>query len=140
MPRAICGRLARPAAGAFLTLLALGLLSSGSARAGCLNHRPSEAHFDALVLAGAMPEAADYEAASPPKRMPTCDGPMCSRGPAAPPISSITAPDGQDSWACLLETLDPGTNPPRPLPHDAIPARPSDRDTSIFHPPRIAPI
>ena len=137
MRRSIFGRPARPMAGAFLTLLACGLLSSGSARAGCVNHRPSEAHFDSLVLAGALPEASDYEAASPPKRMPTCDGPMCSRGPAAPPVSSWTVPGHHDSWACLVESLDPDTTPPAPLPTDVAPARPTDRDTSIFHPPRI---
>lgn len=145
MARLRFGHLARSMAGAFLTLLAVGLLSPGSARAGCVNHRPSMSHFDSLVLAGAMPEAERFEASSAhsktlPGRAPTCSGPMCSQGPAAPPSSSWTVTDGHDSWACLVALLDRAKTPPMPLPPETIPARPSDRDTSIFHPPRIASV
>lgn len=134
MARRTPRRLATPMAGA---LLVLATLAPGSARAGCYKPHATASHFELLVRVGAMAEPiGPGSEATPPGRPPTCSGPLCSRGPAAPPVTSWTAPGVPESWACLVERLRPDAASPSPLPRDAAPRRPADRALSIFHPPR----
>lgn len=137
MPRPIPERLARPMAGACLALLALAVLAPGTSRAGCVQDHLAPSHFEHLVRAGAMPEAAVVGSeATLPGKPPTCSGPTCSRGPAAPPLSTWVASGVHESWACLAERLLPAAASPSPLPPVAAPDLPADRALSIFHPPR----
>jgi hypothetical protein len=138
MPRLILMRLARLATGAFLTLLACVLSAPGSAVAGCAHDRPTASHFEGLTRAGAMAGLDSVEA--PAGKLPTCSGPLCSRGPAAPPSSPWGVAPARDSWACLVERLTPAPSLEHPLPAEAVAALPSPVGQSVFHPPRVSPI
>src|SRR5689334_11815010 len=115
-------RLARPMAAALYALLVLAASSSGSARAGCVIPHETASHFENLVRLGALPEAAEHDAAMPAEKPPTCNGPHCSRGPAAPPASSWAATPGPETWACLAERLLPAAASSSSLPPDATTA------------------
>jgi len=127
-----------------LTLLAFGLLAPGSARAsGCVHDRPMASHFEGLIHAGAMSESHDAAPSTSshranPGRVPTCSGPLCSQGPAAPSSSPWVAPEIHDSWALMAGRLDPSARGSRPLAPEATPLLPSQRGPSVFHPPRVA--
>ena len=140
MPRPISWRLTRYLAGAFLTLLAWNLVTPGSAFAGCVHDRPTVSHFEGLIHAGAMSEPADVPSAQTlPGLPPTCTGPLCSRGPAAPPPAPwASTASVRDSWAYLVEILDPAPSLTNVLPPEARLDLPSPCGPSVFHPPRIA--
>jgi hypothetical protein len=139
MPTPIFKRLMRPQSGAFLTLLALGLLAPGSVRAaGCSHDKHAISHFDLLVQTGAIADSDELTEAARPMGPTKCDGPMCSRKPAAPSPSPSLATGGHDSWACLLEKLDERRTPPSRFAPVAAPVLSIGRHTSIFHPPRGA--
>ena len=141
MPRLILWRLARLAAGAFLTLLACVLVAPGSAVAGCAHDRPTASHFEGLIRAGAMADSDDARSAGATSgKVPTCSGPFCSQGPAAPPSSPWSVSPVRDSWACLVEHLAPAPSLDHPLPPEATAALPSPLGQSVFHPPRVSPI
>ena len=124
-------------AGAIFALLAVVAALPGSARAGCLIPHDSASHFEHLVRAGALPEAAEHdEAARLPGKPPTCSGPLCSRGPAAPSSSWWAATPGPESWACLAEGLAPVASSSSPLPPEVATAPPAGLAPSLFHPPR----
>ena len=139
MPRPISWRLIRPLAGAFLTLLAWNLVAPRAAFAGCVHDRPTVSHFEGLILTRAMSEPADAASAKPlPSAPPTCSGPLCSRGPAAPPSAPWTSTASvRDSWAYLVEILDPAPSVTNALTPEAALNLPSPYAPSVFHPPRI---
>ena len=124
----------RAGAGAFLTLLAIGLCAPSIGRADCRHpsDRPAFGiEFDALK-ADASP--GDLGAIPPPR---PCDGPQCS-GKTAPPMTPAPqVPPRAESWGQVIEPapLVPLESGPR-APDDA-PGRPTRPATSIFHPPRL---
>lgn len=141
MPRPIPGRLERLATGAFLTLLVCFLSAPGSAVAGCAHDRPTASHFEGLIRAGAMADSEESRPATAASgKLPTCSGPLCSRGPAAPSSSPWSAGEVRDSWAYLVERLTPVSPLDHPLPPEATAALPSPIGQSIFHPPRVSTI
>ena len=129
--------MAKAAVGAFLTLLACVLSAPRSANAGCVHDRPTASHFEGLTRAGAM---AGLDSVEAPGKLPTCSGPLCSRGPAAPPSSPWGVAPARDSWACLAERLAPAASLEHPLPVEAMAALPPPPGRSVFHPPRISPV
>lgn len=140
MKRPTLTRWAMQGAGAIFALLALSVLAPGSASgAGCFQTHGTASHFDLLIEAGAMSADRDEgmgSEATPPGKLPSCNGPMCSKGPAAPPSSSWTTPTGLESWACLAEHFRADPQPRSPLPAEASPQLPTSRGLAIFHPPR----
>ena len=119
-------------AGAFLTLLALGLLAPAPSLAGCDHPGDRPAISGDLFGLGLDRPAAPAPAPKP------CSGPQCSGKSGLPPASATPqAPPRLESWAILaLPTPDPRPDPSAPSPED-------DRDfparfaPSIFHPPRL---
>ena len=125
--------MARTIAGAFLTLLAIGL-ATPSARADC-QHPADRPAIGVGIVANPIDEPSkDLGAIPPPK---PCDGPQCS-GKTAPPMTPAPQPPPRaESWGRLVEPdpvapLDSG-----PLAFEEAPGRPTRPATSIFHPPRL---
>jgi hypothetical protein len=139
MAKAILQRLFKSRSGAFLTLFALWLLSPGSIQAaGCFHDNQTASHFDLLVKAGAMIDSPGVRESTRAGQPPKCNGPLCSRGPAVPSSSPWVVSASNNSWAYLVEErgqtktllsrFEPVTEPDHSV----------ARDTSIFHPPRVA--
>lgn len=144
MPRAVPKRLARALVGAFFTLLAWNLVAPGSSLAGCVHDRPSASHFEGLIGAGAMDRPHDeilLPKKTPAGQVPTCTGPLCSRGPAAPSPAPWASAPPDDSRAITTEGLTPVESPPFDrLAPESTATLPMAPGTSIFHPPRLATI
>ena len=130
--------LARGAAGAIVSLVALALISPATVRAGCtLAHlNPSGellSQFTMLAEAGALAQPGP---AGPSTPVP-CSGPSCSQGTPRPfsSLPSVTRV-GMEEWAVLApcgDAPEPAAfdQPPMPVRLDRI-----DTVCSIFHPPR----
>jgi len=144
MSRAIPSRLTKSLGGAFLTLLAWNLVAPGQSLAGCVHDRPSVSHFEGLIGAGAMDRSIDEILSptpkTPPGQVPTCTGPLCSRGPAAPTPAPWATALTDDSRAITGETSPPVASPSARLAPESTPFVPSAPGTSIFHPPRASTI
>ena len=143
MPRPIPRRLARVLAGAFFTLLASILVAPGNSLAGCVHDRPSVSHFEGLIGAGAMDRPVDEiltAKKTPAGPMPTCTGPLCSRGPAAPSPAPWASAPPDDSRAITTAGLTPVALPFVRFASESTPLLPSTPGLSIFHPPRTSPI
>ncbi len=143
-------RPATPFAGAFLTLLAFGLLAPASARAGCVHdalgrsQQPAgAAHFDRLIAMGAMPmpdgdpAPRPFEPATPGRPRP-CSGPTCSNDSGVPPVPTATLAPASPSWAWAGQLLDADGPASDLLPRREGLSRPVHRGPSIFHPPRTS--
>ncbi len=141
-------RLARWVAGPLVVVLALGLVATGSARAGCSHPVTSDldrriAAFDRLdeLITGGVPAMAT---AGEPGRIPSdwprprpCDGPGCSgSGPRPGPASSASpVTDGLDQWIALGRAPDDASPISTRLVPERAPARPAGHAPSVFHPP-----
>lgn len=141
-------RLMRWLAGPLMVVLALSLVASGSARAGCSHPVTSEfdrrvAAFDRLddLITGGLSVMA---AASIPGRAPSdrpqprrCEGPGCSGSVPRPgPASSATPVTyGLDQWIALAQTLDDASLLSNRLVPEQAPACPAGHAPSVFHPP-----
>ena len=122
-------------AGAFLTLLAIGLCAPSSSRADC--RHPGDRPAIGIGIDALRPDGppGDSKSVPPPK---PCDGPQCS-GKSAPPMTPAAPkiPPRAESWGLAIEPTpiaDPGSASLRP---EDAPARPVRPATSIFHPPRL---
>jgi hypothetical protein len=136
-------RLARRLAGALLAFSAWVLVGTGSSNAGCVHDRPTVAHFEGLLNAGAMERLSDEVMAVPKGtsgRIPTCSGPLCSKGPAAPGPSSWAVPIARDSFAWATSVVNPPSLGSSPLPFEPDLLVSLLEASSIFHPPRVSPI
>jgi len=125
-------------AGAFFTLLALGLLAPGPSLADCVHpgDRPTVAG-DLFGLEGTTGAVRPADPAPPPPPKP-CSGPQCSGRSGIPPATATPqAPTRSDSWAIAPEV------PPVARPDSAAATPEDDLDRParfappIFHPPRL---
>ena len=122
-------RRAKAFAGAFLTLLAIGLLAPVSAKAGC--EHPSDRPAIGLDAFGTDGPKSDQ--LPPPK---PCSGPSCSNKSAPPTTSAPQPPPRAELWGVVIE--------PSPVEPPGSSARTAEDDLdrpirfapSVFHPPR----
>lgn len=144
-------RLTRWLAGPLLVVLALGLVVSGSARAGCSHPVTSEfdrrvAAFDRLddLITGGISAMAMANVPGQPGGVPTdrprprpCDGPGCSGSVPRPGPASSASPvtDGLDQWIALGQALDDASPISTRVVPEPAPARPAGHAPSVFHPP-----
>jgi hypothetical protein len=130
-----CGRRspARYFPGVLAAFLAGALCAPSAARAGC-EHRP----FLPDGRAEALPQGATTDSTKPAA---PCNGPACSRGPSqAPGVPPAPAPRKlKPAWAFLAELFPDEAGPGGRLDPSPSPS-PVRRATSIFHPPRPAPV
>ncbi len=120
--------------GAFLTLLAIGLVAPGSARADCSH--PGDRPAIAGDLFGLDARPADLPTRDQAPRPKPCSGPQCSGKSAPSPSTVPQAPPRSELWATLvpIEPTD-GANPAG-WAREGSPAIPAHLGPSIFHPPR----
>ena len=125
-------RLAKALAGAFLTLLAAGLLAPSSAKAGC--EHPADRPAIGLDALG-LDDGPKSDQLPPPK---PCSGPSCSNRSAPPTTSAPQPPPRAELWGVVIETSE--VDPPGSSDWTAgdAPARPIRIAPSVFHPPRIS--
>jgi len=118
-------------AGVLLAALVIALATTEKAAAGCGDH---------VVILKAAGQAKADGSAEPTLPKPPCHGPHCSAAPsqpAAPPISTSVVIS-----ASAKEVFTPGGSPDDGDPpaklraFESLSARPIDRASSIFHPPR----
>lgn len=118
-----------PRVSVLLAVVAVALWWGGVATAGCGDH--------VVVLKPAGAATVDD---TPPPKAP-CHGPHCSADPATPLPAPTTG--GVLPTATAKELITPselnesGEGHPSRTPFAPISARPIDRATSIFHPPRV---
>lgn len=131
------------AAGAFLTLLALGLIAPSRAEAAGCGHPhhvttaavpgPHDSgRLDLLSELGTVPG----ESSEMPDLPAPCSGPNCSKGKGVPIAPPPPPPPRVDAWG-LLELDRPAESPaPLDLVAHGDDPRPIHRAESLFHPPR----
>ncbi len=142
-------RLMRWLAGPLMAVLALGLIASGSARAGCSHPVTSEfdrrvAAFDRLdeLITGAFTATVPVPVPGRPGRAPgdrprPCDGPGCSGSMPRPGPASSASPitHGFDHWIALGRSLDDASFISTRVVPEPAPACPAGYAPSVFHPP-----
>lgn len=146
MNRTTPNLLARTCLGAFVALLAAGVVAPGKAQAGCSSHVRGASHsglgvpaqLELLTSLGAVADAS--EASNPARPTPDrpCTGPSCSGRTAIPSTPTVLERAPVPLWGCLSSTRP--DDRPGSLPFQARSDldRPSPAPLAIFHPPRAS--
>ena len=128
-----------------IAFLALGMIWSTDARAGCSNHNVTSryqmvgksARLEILSLAGSVTSPWDGTPRNAPAQSP-CSGALCSGNPASAPAPITTSlPLGDGEWALAASTMSLARPGSRVRAQAHVNPRSIARARSIFHPPRF---